>query len=89
MTNSNPLSPAAQVVLDAAFPVYDDEHYFTIKVEGLPWPEKIGNYHLMGPVNSLGAWRWYERNSSGKHHGLARVKVSSHLEAMQWVFNDQ
>jgi hypothetical protein len=62
---------------------------FTIKVEGLPWPEKIGNYHLMGPVNSLGAWRWYERNSSGKHHGLARVKVSSQLEAMQWVFNDQ
>jgi len=62
---------------------------FTIKVEGLPWPEKIGNYHLMGPVNSLGAWRWYERNSSGEHHGLARVKVSSQLEAMQWVFNDQ
>jgi hypothetical protein len=28
MTNSKPLSPAAQAVLDAAFPVYDDEHLY-------------------------------------------------------------
>jgi hypothetical protein len=60
----------------------------TVKVEGLPWPEQIGNYRLMGPVNSLGAWRWYERGPIGKHHGLARVKVSSQLKAIQWVFND-
>ena len=59
-----------------------------IQCTGFPWPEQIGNYRLMGPVNSLGAWRWYERGPIGKHHGLARVKVSSQLEAMQWYFND-
>ena len=62
---------------------------FTIKVEGLPWPEKIGDFRLMGPINSLGAWSWYKRVPALKRHGLSRVKVNSQLEAMQWVFNDQ
>ena len=37
-----------------------------IQCTGLPWPKQIGNYRLMGPVNSLGAWRWYERGPLGK-----------------------
>jgi hypothetical protein len=62
---------------------------FMVKVEGLPWPEEIGDFRLMGPINSLGAWRWYKRVPALKRLGLVRVKVNSQLEAIQWVFNHE
>ena len=61
----------------------------TVKVKGFSWPERIGDFHLMGPVNSLGAWRWYKHVPTRYNHGLSRVKVNSQLEAIQWVFNHE
>ena len=42
------------------------------KIEGLEWPPTLGHFKLMGPVNRLGAWRWYERQFDGM---TQRVKV--------------
>jgi len=43
-----------------------------VNVQGFDWPPILGPYKLMGPVNNLGSWRWYERQFDGI---TQRVKV--------------
>lgn len=51
-----------------------------VKVQGLKWPLTLGPYKLMGPVNNLGAWRWYERQFE---EGMTqRIKVNHLLKAI-------
>jgi hypothetical protein len=48
-----------------------------VRVQGFEWPSVLGHYSLMGPVNRLGSWRWYERKFDGI---TQRVKVNHLLE---------
>jgi hypothetical protein len=48
-----------------------------VGVQGFEWPSVLGHYSLMGPVNRLGSWRWYERKFDGM---TQRVKVNHLLE---------
>lgn len=34
---------------------------FSARVDGRDWPETLGDFTLVGPVNNIGSWRWYER----------------------------
>ena len=43
------------------------------KIQGFDWPSTLGAYTLMGPVNKLGSWRWYELKFDGM---TQRVKVN-------------
>jgi hypothetical protein len=45
-------------------------------VQGLDWPETLGDFTLMGPFNNKGAWRWYERHHNGT---VERIKVDHQL----------
>ena len=53
----------------------------TVRIQGRPWPESIGDFKLMGPVNALGAWRWYQ-------HGGERVKVDWQLQPVYYSRNN-
>ena len=48
-----------------------------VKVQGFEWPSVLGHYSLMGPVNRLGSWRWYEHKFDGM---TQRIKVNHLLE---------
>jgi hypothetical protein len=50
-----------------------------VEVQGLAWPPTLGHYKLMGPVNKLGSWRWYERRFDGM---TQRIKVNHFLEVI-------
>ena len=53
----------------------------TFAVKGLEWPKTLGAFTLMGPVNNLGSWRWYEHRVMVD--GIAtseRIKVNSQLQ---------
>lgn len=51
-----------------------------ILIEGLAWPETLGDFKLMGPVNRLGSWRWYERQINEM---TERVKVDGRLQFVE------
>jgi hypothetical protein len=47
---------------------------------GAEWPELLGDFQLMGPVNKLGTRRWYEKhNVFNGYKYTKRVKVNSSL----------
>lgn len=52
-----------------------------VKVQGFEWPSVLGHYSLMGPVNRLGSWRWYERQFDGM---VQRVKVNHLLDPIDF-----
>jgi hypothetical protein len=53
----------------------------TYRVSGLDWPATLGDFSLMGPVNRLGAWRWYQRSVViDDQQVIERVKIDSQLQ---------
>lgn len=52
------------------------------RVQGLAWPEKIGDFTLMGPVNRLGSWRYYAKpqREGDFDRFILQVKVDNSLE---------
>lgn len=57
---------------------------FTCKVQGLNWPETLGDWTLMGPANRLGSWRWYQWHGEIDDAQLTeRIKVDSQLTAIR------
>ncbi len=51
----------------------------SVRVQGFNWPETLGDFTLVGPVNNEGAWRWYERQYNGTTY---RIKVDHELRPM-------
>ena len=52
----------------------------TYTITGLAWPETLGDFTLMGPVNRLGSWRWYQqRIKINGAHVTKRIKLDSQL----------
>lgn len=56
-----------------------DYQVISIRTQGFEWPSTLGAYTLMGPINKLGPWRWYERQFDGM---TQRIKVDSQLRAI-------
>lgn len=54
----------------------------SFQVQGLSWPEKIGDFTLMGPVNRLGHWRCYAMPQREGDFGriILQIKVNNSLE---------
>jgi hypothetical protein len=53
----------------------------TYLVPGRYWPATLGLFTLMGPVNRLGAWRWYQRSIVIDGRQITeRVKIDSQLQ---------
>jgi len=54
-------------------------HAYT--VPGRYWPATLGLFTLMGPVNRLGAWRWYQHSIViDGQQTTQRVKIDSQLQ---------
>lgn len=50
-------------------------------VQGMQWPQTLGDFTLMGPANRRGKWRWYRRNIIANGALVAeRIKVNSNLQ---------
>lgn len=57
---------------------------FSARVDGLDWPETLGDFNLVGPVNNTGSWRWYERTFElNGVQTTERVMVDSGLNFIQ------
>lgn len=57
----------------------------TFAIRGLKWPKTLGAFTLMGPVNNLGSWRWYEhRRIVDGIVKSERIKVDSQLQPIRW-----
>jgi predicted HAD superfamily Cof-like phosphohydrolase len=57
---------------------------FSARVDGLDWPETLGDFTLVGPVNNTGSWRWYERTFElNGVQTTERVMVDSGLNFIQ------
>lgn len=57
---------------------------FSVRVDGLNWPETLGDFTLVGPVNNVGSWRWYERTFElDGVQTTERVMVDSGLNFVQ------
>jgi hypothetical protein len=53
----------------------------TYTVPGRYWPATLGLFTLIGPVNSLGAWRWYQRSIVIDGRQITeRVKIDFELQ---------
>ena len=53
----------------------------TFAIKGLKWPKTLGIYTLMGPVNDLGSWRWYEHRAIIDGKAMSeRIKINSQLQ---------
>jgi hypothetical protein len=53
----------------------------TYRVPGRYWPATLGLFTLMGPVNRLGAWRWYQHSIViDGQQTTRRVKIDSQLQ---------
>ena len=72
------LNPSLQGVPIHCVPIHCPMPSYTI--QGLNWPETIGDLTLMGPANRLGAWRWYKRRAGLNGAVIWRVKVNHHLQ---------
>jgi hypothetical protein len=56
-----PQFPPPRQIREDFLPPPAPERWATMTVQGLNWPETLGDFALVGSVNNQGACRWYER----------------------------